>query len=131
MHAQVLRALQAWGGHGAVRVISEDSSFRATLQERLRTTVNLSAEPLESVAPIWGQLARSLTVPAQPGFVRVQDIAAGWLEKFPADVGLVTEFPAFTPQDRYVLDSARAWIETLARSEEAWLIHADLHYYNI
>lgn len=131
VHTQVLHALQAWGGHGAVRVISEDSSFRATLQERLRTSVNLSAEPLESVAPIWGQLARSLKVPAGPGFVRVQDIAAGWLEKFPADVALAGDFPAFTPADRYILDSARAWIETLARSDESWLIHADLHYYNI
>jgi streptomycin 6-kinase len=131
VHAQVLSALKAWGGHGAVRVIRDDSSFRATLQERLRTDVNLSSEPLETVAPIWGQLARSLTVPGAPGFVRVQDIAAGWLEKYAADVTLVADFPQFLTQDRAVLDTARAWIERLARSEENWLLHADLHYYNI
>lgn len=131
VHLQVLEALQAWQGHGAVRVFEQDSSFRATLQERLRTTVNLSTEPLGSVPPIWGQLVRALKVAGVPGFVRVQDIAAKWLETFQADCALVRDFPEFSAQDYQVLDSARMWMEKLAYSDEHWLLHADLHYYNI
>ena len=64
VHHQVLQALQLWGGHGAVRVIKDDRSFRATLQERLRTSENLSIVHINEVAPIWGALQKSLMVPA-------------------------------------------------------------------
>lgn len=131
VHDQVLRALSLWNGHGAVRVIAEDASFRATLQERLRTGVNLSSEPLTKVAPIWGQLARALRVPGEAGFVRVQDIAASWLERLPADAALLHGFAAYDPADEQVLATARGWTAQLARSEDSWLLHADLHYYNI
>lgn len=131
VHEQVLRALQLWNGHGAVRVIYQDAQFRATMQERLRTSVNLSAEPLDRVAPIWGQLARALKVPGEPGFVRVQDIAAGWLDKFDADLALFNGFSEIVPADQALLGSVREWTQALARSGENWLLHADLHYYNI
>lgn len=131
VHRQVLTALQAWGGHGAVRVIREDSSFRATLQERLKTADNLSIEPLENVPPIWGQLSRALRVPGPAGLVRVQDIAAKWLSTFPSDVRLLEGLPEFAQDDWAVVNGARMWIERLAQSPESWLLHADLHYYNI
>nr|WP_306427759.1 MULTISPECIES: aminoglycoside phosphotransferase family protein [unclassified Brevibacterium] len=131
VHEQVLRALELWNGHGAVRIIYQDATFRATMQERLRTRVNLSTEPLEAVAPIWGQLARALKVPGPAGFVRVQDIAAGWDAKFDQDLNLLSSFPDFHPGDRALLDMARSWTRYLAASDEQWLLHADLHYYNI
>lgn len=131
VHEQVLAALRAWNGHGAVRVIAEHSDFRATLQERLRTDVNLSSEPLTKVAPIWGQLVRALLVPGGAGFVRVQDIAQRWLDTFPRDVGTLQSFTLIDAQDDPVLRTARSWTEELARSSDHWLLHADLHYYNI
>ncbi|WAL41255.1 kinase [Brevibacterium sp. BRM-1] len=131
VHDQVLTALRRWNGHGAVRVIAQHADFRATLQERLRTGVNLSSEPFDKVAPIWGQLALALKVPGAPGFVRVQDIAAGWLRKLPADAELLRGFAAADPADEQLLDTGRAWTEHLAQSPESWLLHADLHYYNI
>lgn len=131
VHEQTIRALRAWGGHGAVRIIEDDPSMRATLQERLRTEVNLSTEPLHAVAPIWGQLVQALRVPGGSGFVRVQDIAAAWLKRFDADVRLVEDFPAFTQTDQQVLSTALSWTKELAGAADSWLLHADLHYYNI
>ena len=131
VHTQILEALRAWNCRGAVQVMADDPTFRATLQERLRTDTNLSALPLEQVPATWGQLAQALRVPGVPGLVRVQDIAAGWSERFEADSALLREFPDFVPADWSVVNAARMWIERLARSDESWLLHADLHYYNI
>ncbi|WP_231441681.1 aminoglycoside phosphotransferase family protein [Brevibacterium zhoupengii] len=130
-HAQALRALKMWNGHGAVRVIRDDHSFRVTLQERLRTKDNLSVLPLADVPPVWGALQRSLEVPADSDFLRVQDVAAGWLTTFDADAGLLSGWSEAGPGDSLLLSFARNWMHTLAASEENWLIHADLHYYNI
>ena len=130
-HAQALRALRMWNGHGAVRVIRDDRSFRVTLQERLRTKDNLSVLPLADVPPVWGALQRSLEIPASSEFMQVQDIAAGWLSTFDADAGLLTGWSEAGPHDGLLLSFARNWMQTLAASDESWLIHADLHYYNI
>ncbi|WP_349827628.1 aminoglycoside phosphotransferase family protein [Brevibacterium litoralis] len=131
VHHQVLRALRAWDGHGAVRVVEEDSSFRATLQERLRSGVDLSTRPLAEVPAIWGQLSRSLRVTGGDGFVRVQDIAARFVERLPERAALLRDFTEFRHSDARILDIARAWGEQLAASPERTLLHADLHYYNI
>ncbi|WP_029089918.1 aminoglycoside phosphotransferase family protein [Brevibacterium album] len=131
VHVQILEALRRWNGHGAVQVIADDPSFRATLQERLRTDMNLSALALDEVPPVWGQLARALRVPGIDGLVRVQDIAAGWFDRFAADTELLRDFPDFTQADWSLVNAARMWIEKLARHEDSWLLHADLHYYNI
>lgn len=134
VHEQVMRALHTWNGHGAVRVIHEDPSFRVTLQERLRTGVDLSTEPLENVPAIWGQLVRSLLVPGDRSFVRVQDVAAAFPGKLERDTPLLHELPEFRPgpnEDSRVLEIAAAWAHELAISEDSWLLHADLHYYNI
>lgn len=130
-HAQALRALKMWNGHGAVRVIRDDHSFRVTLQERLRTKDNLSVLPLADVPPVWGALQRSLEIPADSDFLRVQDVAAGWLSTFDADASLLSGWTEAGPGDSLLLSFARNWMHTLAASEENWLIHADLHYYNI
>ncbi|MDN6134949.1 MAG: aminoglycoside phosphotransferase family protein [Brevibacterium sp.] len=130
-HAQALRALKMWNGHGAVRVIRDDHSFRVTLQERLRTKDNLSVLPLADVPPIWGALQRSLEIPADSDFLRVQDVAAGWLSTFDADAGLLSGWSEAGPGDSLLLSFAHNWMRTLAASDENWLIHADLHYYNI
>ncbi|UVI34848.1 aminoglycoside phosphotransferase family protein [Brevibacterium spongiae] len=130
-HAQVLRALKMWNGHGAVRVIRDDRSFRVTLQERLRTKDNLSVLPLADVPPVWGALQRSLEIPASAEFLRVQDVVAGWLNSFEADAGLLNGWSEAGPHDSLLLSFARNWMQTLAASDENWLIHADLHYYNI
>ncbi|GAA1194896.1 streptomycin 6-kinase [Brevibacterium paucivorans] len=131
VHAQVLEALRAWNGRGAVRIIEEDSSFRATLQERLVTAENLSTVPLDQVPPIWGQLVRVLTVHGGRGFVRVQDIAQGWLNKFNSNVQALADYRSFRPEDRQVIDQAHMWTTRLAQSQQSYLLHADLHYYNI
>lgn len=131
VHEQVLEALRAWNGRGAVRIIEEDSSFRATLQERLRTNENLSTVPLDKVPPIWGQLVQVLTVHNGRGFVRVQDIAQGWLNKFDSNMQLLSHFRSFRPEDRHVIDQAHMWTQRLAQSQDSLLLHADLHYYNI
>lgn len=130
-HAQALRALKMWNGHGAVRVIRDDHSFRVTLQERLRTKDNLSVLPLVDVPPVWGALQKSLEIPAGPDFIRVQDLAAGWLTTFDADAGLLNGWAEANSHDSLLLSFARTWMSALASSEENWLIHADLHYYNI
>ncbi|RBP67892.1 streptomycin 6-kinase [Brevibacterium sanguinis] len=130
-HAQALRALKIWNGHGAVRVIRDDRSFRVTLQERLRTKDNLSVLPLSDVPPVWGALQKSLQVPADSDFMRVQDVAAGWLSTFDANAALLTGWAESGPGDSLLLSFARNWMNVLASSDENWLIHADLHYYNI
>lgn len=130
-HEQILEALRIWDGHGAVRVYREDTSFRATLQERLITATNLGTLPLEQVPAVWGALLRALTVPAANGFLRVQDIAAGWLAQGPAGPAVLGPAVPLAPSDRYVFENAEHWARVAAASAENWLIHADLHYYNI
>ncbi|GAA1644371.1 MULTISPECIES: aminoglycoside phosphotransferase family protein [Brevibacterium] len=130
-HAQALRALKMWNGHGAVRVIRDDRSFRVTLQERLRTKDNLSVLPLPDVPPVWGALQKSLEIPAGPDFIRVQDLAAGWLTTFDTDAAMLSGWSETVRDDARLLSIARTWMHTLATSEESTLIHADLHYYNI
>src|SRR5690625_7860287 len=45
-HAQALRALRMWNGHGAVRGSRDDRSVRVALQERLRAEGNHYELPL-------------------------------------------------------------------------------------
>src|SRR5699024_9355022 len=129
-HAQALRALRMWNGHGAVRVIRDDRSFRVTLQERLRTKDNLSVLPLADVPPAWGALQRSLEIPASSEFMRAKVIAEAWLATFDGDAGLLTGWSEAGPHDGLLLSFARNWMQTRASSDESWLIHSDLHYYN-
>lgn len=132
VHAQVLAALRVWDGHGAVRILKDDRSLRVTLQERLKNQENLSLLPLDAVPAIWGALLRSLTVGAPSGLVRVADIAQGWLDKGLA--GANSLFPGFGDlgaRDQQLFDIALHWIKRLAADRDGWLIHADLHYFNI
>ncbi len=78
-----------------------------------------------------GAPQKSLEIPAGPDFMRVQDMAAGWLSTFEADATPLSGWSQTVREDAHVLAHARTWMHTLATSEENWLIHADLHYYNI
>jgi hypothetical protein len=98
--AGAARALKMWNGHGAVRVIRDDRSFRVTLQERLRTKDNLSVLPLgRCPARVGCPAAVSWRFRRQRSSCASRTSSAGWLNSFDADAGLLTGWSEAGPND--------------------------------
>src|SRR5699024_4417587 len=127
-HAQALRALRMWNGHGAVRVIRDDRSFRATLPERLRTKDDLSVLALAGVPPGWGARERCLSHRASSHLMQDQDIPAVW-RATGHDAG--RQLPGRSeagPHDRLLLSLVGVSVQSVVRSGERWRIHSGLRY---
>lgn len=116
-------ALQAWNGHGAVRLVRADPSRFALLLERLHTR-DLSRVDIDEACGVIGDLLRVLRRPAHP---RMPGLTAYALRQ--ADE--LRAAPPVLPR-RY-LDQAAALATELAErgTAEERLLHTDLHYTNV
>lgn len=124
------RALQIWGGVGAVRLLAADPGRWALLLERLDTR-DLSGPPvtvLDSCAEI-GHLAALLDRPAPPWALRASD----HLEVLVARVDALRSSGADRALPRQLVDRGRALALELAHnsSGDARLVHGDLHQQNV
>ncbi len=121
------RALAAWAGRGAARLIESDVDTGALLLERLDSARTLLDLPIFEAAAAASRLLRRLAVPAPDDFPRLSELAAclpDSLVKRQARQG--------RPLPPEVIDAARAICRELSTAiDDRFLIHADLHYGNI
>jgi len=120
------RALAAWGGRGAIRLLERDEPAGVLLVERLDPA--RSARELSGVdaARVLGQVCRRLAVPAPPGMPRVEELAARWVEDLPRDwERLARPFP------RAWVDEAVATCRELGPDQPNLLLHGDLVFDNV
>jgi streptomycin 6-kinase len=121
------RALAAWNGRGAVRLLQHDEPAGVLLLERLDPA--RSARELASgvdAAAVLGRVCRRLSVPAPPGVPRVEELAARWVEELPRDwERLGRPFP------RKWVDEAVATCQELGPGQPNLLLHGDLVFDNV
>lgn len=120
------RALRAWDGQGAVRLLDARPEQGALLLERLDATRVLQALPLLEAAEVAGGLLRRLAIPAPTGFSRLRDLAADIADTLPDRQERLGH-----PVPKGWLDTARSLARELGASAGDLLIHADLHYGNV
>lgn len=121
------RALVAWNGDGAVRLLEADTAVGALLLERLDARRTLHDLPLTEAAAVAGGLLRRLAVPAPPGFRRLQELTSEITDSLSER------------QERLGCPVPTAWLEGARRlseqlehhAENRFLIHTDLHYGNV
>ncbi len=121
------RALAAWNGRGAVRLLECDEPAGVLLLERLDPA--RSARELPSgvdAAAVLGRVCRRLAVPAPLGMPRVEELAARWVEELPRDwERLGRPFP------RTWVDEAVATCRELGPGQPNLLLHGDLVFNNV
>ena len=121
------RALTAWAGRGAVRLIAWDESTGVTLLERLDESRSVRELDGEAAAGIAGEVCRRLSIPA--GAVelpRVADGAAEWVVQLPLDWNRLEH-----PFDRSLVDAAVATCRDFGPEQPDLLLHGDLIFDNI
>jgi streptomycin 6-kinase len=120
------RALEAWDGRGAVRLLEAASDDGALLLERLDSRRSLASLELRSAAEVAGGLIRQLAIPAPPGLPRLADAASEIAETVrPRQEALGSPVPA-----RWA-DLAVRLAGDLAAGAGTALVHGDLHYGNV
>jgi streptomycin 6-kinase len=121
-------ALQAWAGHGAVRLLEHDPGSGAMLLERLDASRDLSTMPDDfAAAKIIAELLVQLnSVPAPPGMRRLSDVAAATLAETPEAIRLAED----GDERRLLINCAAHFQELLTDRLDNRLLHWDLHYFN-
>jgi streptomycin 6-kinase len=121
-------ALQAWAGHGAVRLLEHDPSSGAMLLERLDASRDLSTMPDDfAAAKIIAELLVQLnSVPAPPGMRRLSDVAAATLAGTPEALRLAED----RDECQLLINCAARFEELIKGSLDNRLLHWDLHYFN-
>jgi streptomycin 6-kinase len=120
------RALAAWDGRGAVRVLKHDDPAGVLLLERLDPARSARALAGVEASAVAGQVCRRLAVPAPSGMPRVDDLAARWVDELPRDwERLGRPFP------RRWLDAAVESCRELGPGQPDLLLHGDLVFDNI
>lgn len=120
------RALRAWDGRGAVRLLRSDPASGAMLLERLDWTNSLDKEPIMEAVPTAAALLRRLAIDSLPGLRTTQGIA----QELASELTHRWE-QAGRPMPREVIDRASALATNLARTTTAHLVNNDLHYTDI
>jgi streptomycin 6-kinase len=120
------KALLAWNGHGAVRLLDASPDDGALLLERLDAGRSLVDVELFCAAEVAGNLIRRLTIPAPAGFRPLSEVATQIAET----VGPRQNALGRPLSPRWV-DLAAQLAHDLAADAGADLVHADLHYANI
>ena len=116
-------ALQAWNGHGAVRLLRADPSRFAVLLERLQAR-DLSRVGTDDACAVIGGLLATLRRPPHP---RVPSLAA-YAERQAVELRAA---PPVIPR-RYLDQAAALARELVARPPaEERLLHTDLHFTNV
>ena len=118
-------ALQHWGGHGAVRLLSADPHRRALLLERLHEDDLTSVDVLQACEVVAGLYAR-LHVPAFPQLRPLTAYVRRWTEGL---AGLPRDAPVPHRLVQQAVSLGRDLAEDAA--SVGVLIHADLHYENV
>lgn len=116
-------ALQAWNGHGAVRLLRADPARFAMLLERLHTRDLMKTE-IDEACEVIGDLLVALRRPPHPRVPLLTDYAT-------RQVTDLRDAPPVIPR-RY-LDQASALARELVvrPPAEERLLHTDLHYANV
>lgn len=116
-------ALQRWGGHGTVRLLSADPHRRALLLERLESTDLADLWDLEACEVVAGLYAR-LHVPAPPQLRRYTAYLDRWADGLAA-------LPRDAPVPHRLVEQALALLADLRADDPGRLLHTDLHYANV
>ena len=119
--ASEIVALTLWDGDGAVRLYDHDAADCVMLLERLDSTRNLEALPVEEAAAIAGQLRARLSRPAPDGLRTLEALAKRWTEELPRD--------QIVP--RHLLDAAVGLCRELGPGADRYMVNADQHYQNV
>ena len=120
------RALRAWGGRGAVRLLAARVEDGALLLERLDARRSLRDLDLLDAAEAAGALLRRLSVPAPSGFPALRDVATRIAQSLPA-----RQVRLGHPVPPEWLDAACALAHDLGSRAGSYLVHGDLHYDNV
>ncbi len=120
------RALAAWNGHGAVRLLAAHADRGALLLERLDSRQSLNQLDVNEAVPIAGHLLRRLAVPAPDGVPFLKEWA-----KHMANTLLPRWEQLGRPLPHRLLDLTLGLIDHLGASTGDLLVHADLHYGNV
>ncbi|MFD7508206.1 aminoglycoside phosphotransferase family protein [Streptomyces sp. NPDC059853] len=120
------RALAAWAGRGAVRLLAHDAESGAMLLERLapRSLADVP-DDLAALEVLSGLLARLVTVPAPPGLRTLAGIGARMLERTPVLAAY------HDPADRALYADCAAALRAVLPEPGGALLHWDLHYANV
>ncbi|SDT40944.1 aminoglycoside phosphotransferase family protein [Microlunatus soli] len=118
------KALAAWGGNGAVRLLDSDPDRFALLLERVNDR-HLDVAADEGIA-IGGELLSRLAIPAPPGVTRLADTTADWERQVRDDAERADH-----PLPGRIVDAAVATIRDLGRDSTTTMLHGDLHGGNI
>ena len=118
-------ALQRWGGHGAVRLLSADPHHRGLLLERLSST-DLSTVSDAEACRVVADLYRHIHIPAMPQLRPLSYFIDPWTAEL---AGLARNAPI----PRRLVEQAIALANDLIadRTVPDRVIHTDLHYANV
>jgi streptomycin 6-kinase len=121
-------ALDAWNGHGAVRLLRHDAGSGSMLLERLDADRTLAGvhDDLAALTAISDLLVRLNAVAAPPGIRRLSDVAAAMLDRVPHALTIRSD-----PAERRLLRSCAAAVEEVLPEPGDRLLHWDLHYDNV
>jgi streptomycin 6-kinase len=120
------RALAAWNGHGAIRLLEHDEPDGVLLVERLDPARSARELPGVDAARVLGRVSRRLAVPAPTGMRRVEALAERWVEELPRNwERLGRPFP------RRWVDEAVATCLELGPGQPNLLLHGDLVFDNV
>ncbi len=119
------RALAAWDGRGAVRLLASDPASGALLLEQVgpRTLRDLD---LVQAAEMAGAILRRLAIAAPDGFTLQSDLATSITTSLPERDRRLGD-----PVDARRLDQAVRLAAELAQADAGCLVHSDLHYGNV
>ena len=120
-------ALEAWAGHGAVRLLARDRERHALLLERCRPGTSLRGVDADAALEVVIGLLARLWIPATEPFRPLAEEAAWWvsylLERWEA---------AGKPFERRFVDAAVGALRELSPTQgEQVLLHQDLHGDNV
>jgi streptomycin 6-kinase len=115
-------ALEAWNGHGAIRVLARDETGYELLLERCEPGTPLSSLDKDAALDVMIGLLPRLWIPATEPFHTLADEAGWWAEYLPRK----------WQGDKRLLAAALEAIESLTPTQgEQVLLHQDLHFDNV
>ena len=120
------RALRAWNGRGAVRLLRSEPASGAMLIERLDWTNSLEQVPIGEAVTIAAGLLRRLAIEPLTGLRTTQGIAQELTDELPERWEQVGR-----PMPQRMLDKACALAADLTQTTTSHLVNNDLHYSDI
>lgn len=118
---QEAEALALWAGHGAVRLLREDSARRAMLLERARPGTDISALPEEAATGIGVDVAQRLWRRSGDPFRWIGDWVPRWLDE--VDEGATEPVKRLRARSRELYEALQVGRSTL--------VHGDFHHHNV